>query len=98
MLVCDGQRLRGYIHRDGKNHYAKERYVDPYSSESNATFDGLITTGYVPASHYATMPMRLSVLKQQYALDTVERYAQVSIIYVFFVCSLLSMSRPNLLS
>ena len=66
VAVCTGGRLRGYVHDDGKNIYTKNPYVEPWAvkagkgQDSRATeldllkgrLDDLITTGYVPPTHY----------------------------------------------
>ena len=66
VAVCTGGRLRGYVHDDGKNIYTKNPYIEPWAvkagrgQDSRATelellrgrLDDLITTGYVPPTHY----------------------------------------------
>ena len=66
IAVCTGGRLRGYVHDDGKNIYTKNPYVEPWTVKAGKGKDGrateldllkgrlddLITTGYVPPTHY----------------------------------------------
>lgn len=66
LLVCTGDRLRAYVHDDGKNFYGKLPYKTPndgvYEWRGNETLnreylDRIVTTGYVPMSHYNDKPM-----------------------------------------
>jgi len=71
VAVCTGGRLRGYVHDDGKNIYTKDPYEEPWEVHGvgagrggaaqlqllKSRLDNLITTGYVPASHYDDKPL-----------------------------------------
>jgi hypothetical protein len=65
LLVCTGHRLRGFIHDDGKNFFPKLPYSEPFETTgwrgnkeaTKVLLDRLITTGYVPMSHYDDKPM-----------------------------------------
>jgi hypothetical protein len=60
LAVCTGGRLRAYVHDDGKNIYTKLKYREPWEGEAwgadkdklQRRLDELITTGYVPATHF----------------------------------------------
>lgn len=65
LAVCTGDRLRAYVHDDGKNIYTKLPYREPWEGEywgGNESLlslrqDELITTGYVPEEHYDDKPL-----------------------------------------
>jgi hypothetical protein len=70
VAVCIGGHLRGYVHDDGKNIYTTEPYEEPtdigeLQNEERARddaairrrLDRMITTGYVPESHYDDKPL-----------------------------------------
>jgi hypothetical protein len=65
VAVCTGGRLRGYVHDDGKNIFTAKPYREPWvgadwegdSNEILFRLQELITTGYVPESHYDDKPL-----------------------------------------
>jgi hypothetical protein len=72
MIICHGGRTLAYMHNEGKVHYTKETYLEPYANfnvtanNTERIYAGIITTGYVPASHYNNnRPMRYSALKRR---------------------------------
>lgn len=65
VAICHKGKLRGYVHDDGKNIYPKRPYREPWEGEEweknnrafNQRLEELITTGYVPESHYKDKPL-----------------------------------------
>jgi len=65
VAVCTGNRLRAYVHDDGKNIYSRRPYREPWQGEpwegdragEVDRLEEMVTSGYVPVTHYLDKPM-----------------------------------------
>lgn len=108
LLVCWEGRTLGILHDDAKNHWTRNPFVDPYSLASELVndriLDGIVTTGYVPVTHYDKLPMRYRELRKQYDFSTIEETIKLRLGVVFHslvtdedhVCGYKHALKPNM--
>lgn len=60
LAVCEGGRLRGYLHENGKNIYSKEKYREPWSGDQS--WDRAALSGQLDAHRIAAIKKRMDEL------------------------------------